>query len=1334
MKAEARKYQIQKSIQNFSEEDFSENSLSLLSTLGYRSDKRFDDLEITPINIDEVFPSEQTFRHDKALTKQWTSVDLLFQLTGEDIVNISQGRLAFKDRVSFDPAIYQSYLFFAVELKSDRYTRNQLALITREINKIFLIPVMVLFKHGDTITLAIINRRPHKREVQKDILEKVTLIKDIKISSPHRAHIEILNDLSLEELQRQHSITNFLDLHKAWQTTLDISELNKRFFSDLSNWFYWAVENVTFPEGAGEDFRKRNEISVIRLITRLIFIWFVKEKGLVPEELFSQRALQEIVAFKEPGDTVYYKAVLQNLFFATLNQFMNKDTLQSREFAKELGSRKDDYLVPNKYRYSSWFKKPEEYLAICENIPFLNGGLFECLDREVGEEERKNNPELNKILTREGTKYVLRVDGFSRRKDNPLEVPDFLFFGDEQNVDLNQTYGISNRRYKVQGLIHILDHYKFTIEENTPIEEEVALDPELLGKVFENLLAAYNPETRTTARKQTGSYYTPREIVDYMVDEALMAYLETVHNSSPTGRGESGMRERLLQLFTYNEEPHHFSPDEEEALIKAIDDLNVLDPAVGSGAFPMGVLHKLVFILGKLDKNNERWRELQRRRAIRETEEAYKIGDQEERQKRLIEIDNAFEKNASNYGRKLYLIQNCIYGVDIQPIAVQIAKLRFFISLIIDETVDNTLKNRGIIPLPNLETRFLAANTLIELEKPLQPTLPSQALLEKQQKLAEVRAKHFGARTYRTKKKYRELDKKLRAEISTLLQREGFPSATATQLASWDPYDQNTSAGFFDPEWMFGLTEKFHVVIGNPPYLRVQGIQQTQPEYMPYYRERYQSARGNFDLYALFIERGYQLLASDGQFAYIVPRKFFQAAFGEALRRLLTNRGALRQIVRFGSAQVFEESTTYTCLLFLSAQPNNEFDLLEVKTLARGEDVLQAARERIKHPDYAFERLAAPYLESNDQAQPWNFAVGGHQKILQRLRQHPQTLGDITRKIFVGLQTSSDRIYVLEVREERQDTLICHSQHIDEVVEIERSLVKPFLMGKDVHRYEPVVAPNVVIFPYDIRDNRAVLMRPDYIQREFPLGWMYLKANEQALGDRERGRMHGDNFYAYIYPKNLTEFDTVKIITPDICGKPEMSIDRLGELYHTTTLYSFVFNPELHKSPKFYLGVMNSKLMWYFLSMTGSVLRGGYLRFKTNYLNPFPIAESIPEQESSIETLVDYILYLKAQPEPDDKNAAANLRVMTAYYEQLIDALVYEMYFPEEFEDSGKYPSRLLTPEILPVIKDLSGDKAIALREIFQRIYNPNHPVRGLIFFLDSIETIQIIEAKSKLQ
>ncbi|NLE43063.1 MAG: SAM-dependent DNA methyltransferase, partial [Lentisphaerae bacterium] len=291
------------------------------------------------------------------------------------------------------------------------------------------------------------------------------------------------------------------DIEAAFKVDL----LTKEFYSELSDWYFWALTRVRFPDDAEKNDEKRNATMTIRLVTRLIFVWFLKKKGIVPECLFDKAVVEGWLNNSDCTGSTYYKAVLQNLFFATLNFDPREGQPGFVEWGRKgvLG-----------YRYLRFFKRgaAEKFLDVCKDIPFLNGGLFENLDKHV----ETPNP--------------IRIDCFSNLKENEprLAVPDDLFFSAEQVVDLSAFYDDKRKAaVKVKGLFEILNAYNFTVEENTPFDKDVALDPELLGQVFENLLASYNPETRTTARKQTGSFYTPREIVQYMVDESIKAYLLT---------------------------------------------------------------------------------------------------------------------------------------------------------------------------------------------------------------------------------------------------------------------------------------------------------------------------------------------------------------------------------------------------------------------------------------------------------------------------------------------------------------------------------------------------------------------------------------------------------------------------------------------------------------------------------------------------------------------------------------------------------------------------------------------------------------------------------------
>ena len=497
-------------------------------------------------------------------------------------------------------------------------------------------------------------------------------------------------------------------------------------------------------------------------------------------------------------------------------------------------------------------------------------------------------------------------------------MPDFLFFSDELEVDLNEIFGTRNKKYKVKGLINLLDSYKFTVAENTPIEEEIALDPELLGKVFENLLASYNPETQTTARKQTGSFYTPREIVNYMVDESLIAYLTQSVIASETKQSDKSekiatgsanprndVEERLRDLISYSENPNPCNEKETHVLIAAIDNCKILDPACGSGAFPMGILHKLVHLLHKLDKDNEQWKALQYQKAIAETEETFKIGCKEEREIRLLEINEVFDQsiNDPDYARKLYLIENCIYGVDIQPIAVQIAKLRFFISLIIDEKKQPGKENLGIRSLPNLETKFVAANTLIALDKPQgQLSLKNPEIERLEKELKELRHEYFNAKTRREKLQCQKQDKKLRQNIAGLLVNDGWNNTTARQIAAFDLYDQNASADFFDSEWMFGIKNPspiaaygkseggFDVVIGNPPYgAEIDSVDSLAKNYKHFDRQKNSAS--------FFIEVGNKLTNSKGVIAYIIPKSLSFSEGWKKTRELVTHKNRLLSVI-----------------------------------------------------------------------------------------------------------------------------------------------------------------------------------------------------------------------------------------------------------------------------------------------------------------------------------------------------------------------------------------------------------------------------------------------------
>jgi len=918
--------EIKSTLQAFESKSLHEASLALLNTLGYQSDKTITVPKSDPEAFLELLSEHNPnirIDKDKALFNDWKKADVLFQLTDEEL---TKEGTSLKIN-SANTQLLQSYLFFAIELNKQDYARGKLIAIARQLNRVFPMPVMVLIKHGKLLSVAVINRRQNKKDSEKDVLGKATIIRDISLVKPHTGHIQILSTFVLKNLS---GIDSFDALHAAWEEILNVELLNKKFYNELSNWYFWAINEVSFPgeptsksffEDTGltnerklcEAIQEHNAKNVIRLLTRFLFVWFIKEKQLIPNELFDPEYLQkemlkDLSPYHEDGlfksvnvQSHYYKAILQNLFFATLNQEMGK-----RAFRRS----GQNMNVTNLLRYENCFKHPEKFIELAEKCtPFMNGGLFECLD--------KPHP------TKKGSKggdVIIHEDGFSDRTDNPLKVPDYLFFGHDENVDLSDQYGSKAKKYKqaaVKGLINIFNAYKFTITENTPIDQEIALDPELLGKVFENLLASYNPETKTTARKQTGSFYTPREIVGYMVDESLIAYLK--NEVAGWALDEDELDAKLHELLSYvDSNPFKENQSLQKKIIRALDRCKILDPACGSGAFPMGILQKMVHILQKVDTENIYWQELQMENAVKESESVFHLDDKEVREQKLIEINDAFDQkvNDPDYARKLFLIENCIYGVDIQPIATQISKLRFFISLVVDQKVDKNKANFGIRPLPNLETKFVAANTLIGIENQgRQMTLDNLDIKKLESELIEIRHRIFLAKTPRTKRKLRDEDKVVREKMGKLLIEDGWASKTANQLAGWDPYDQNASSEFFDSEWMFGVMDGFDVVVGNPPYKLIGADKPSEQEI---YKKNYKMASYKINTYVLFLEKGLSLLKSnDAIVSYIIPKSLVFNTYLKQTRELLLKNFSITKIVEI-IGRVFENAEVGDNIIFFA--------------------------------------------------------------------------------------------------------------------------------------------------------------------------------------------------------------------------------------------------------------------------------------------------------------------------------------------------------------------------------------------------------------------------------
>ncbi len=478
-----------------------------------------------------------------------------------------------------------------------------------------------------------------------------------------------------------------------------------------------------------------------------MFCWFVKEKGLIRKEFFELTDWQEnrykLTKDVEDEDFLYsnsyYRGIMQNIFFNALNQ-------------KEKNREKD-------FKWTQYWHEDFNMEWLTE-IPYLNGGIFDIVEGDNAKESIE---------------------------DSVIKIPNFLFYGIEEG-------GIRHK-----GLNQILKSYKFTLDENTPFEEDIALDPEMLGLVFENLLAELDPNlgdsTIRSIRRQTGSYYTPRKVIFEMVNDSLNIYLSKYISDHYPGLENAKTKVHdLVYDNTVNADDENFH----SAVIEALDKYKVLDPACGSGAFPMGMLHKIVDILKLVDETNEKWIEFKLKNVDRAQQDEFK---------------KVLTSHLDNYGRKLGIIRDSIYGIDIQPMAVQITKLRFFISLLIDQKT-----HKGIIPMPNIETKIICADSLQNIK----PDLFSDNAIEK---LIEARNRYYQPDISHEERAHiaDEIVEVLDEAFPTFgyrITNKGIPGQNKELIRRW--FTQGVlAAPFFNMDFFYPELKEsggFDCVIGNPPY------------------------------------------------------------------------------------------------------------------------------------------------------------------------------------------------------------------------------------------------------------------------------------------------------------------------------------------------------------------------------------------------------------------------------------------------------------------------------------------------------------------------------------
>ena len=624
--------------------------------------------------------------------------------------------------------------------------------------------------------------------------------------------------------------------------------------------------------------------------------------------------------------------------------------------------------------------------------------------------------------------------------------------------------------------------------------------------------------------------------------------------------------------------------------------MRVADISCGSGSFQLGAYQFLLdwYLAAYLADGREKWATGRNPRLYQTARGEWRLTIAE---------------------RKRILLDH-IYGVDIDPQAVEVTKLSLLLKVLEGEDEQTINQQLALFPeraLPDLGRNIKCGNSLIGPDF------------------------HDGQQLVL-------LDDEAALRINVFDWQAEFPHVFAPS-----PSEGEGRGGGFD------------VIIGNPPYIRIQALKEWAPVEVEYYKRRYRAAsKGNYDIYVVFVEKALELLNERGRLGYILPHKFFNAQYGAPLRGLIAEGKHLAEVVHFGDQQVFAGATTYTCLLFLEKEARQSFHFVKAHDLASWRQGEPQAEGELS-------------LESVT-AGEWNFVLSSDGRLMEKLRENSTKLGSLAERMAQGIRTSANEVYVLDLVADHGQFVEARSKQLDAVVTLERGLLFDFLQGREIKAYRTLSSGKLVIMPYSVHSGKAQLVSEFDLAQEYPLTHAYLKANKQYLENRERGRMKGPTWYAYVYPKNIEVMATPKLLVPDIADRASFALDRDGR-YAFTSGYGITLKSSTSESPLFVLGLLNSRVLDFYLKRISTTMRGGFFRYFTQYIEQLPIrpidftnpadVARHDRMVSLVERMLDLHKRLAAEQTPHVKTV---LQRQIEATDRQIDAFVYELYGLTEAE------------------------------------------------------------------
>ena len=748
-----------------------------------------------------------------------------------------------------------------------------------------------------------------------------------------------------------------------------------------------------------------------------------------------------------------------------------------------------------------------------------------------------------------------------------------------------------------QELLDFFAQYNFTIDENDPNDAEVGVDPEMLGKIFENLLED---------NKDKGAFYTPKEIVQYMCKESLIAYLTE-------GVQDTAQQEEIRQFITTHQLPA-WDQESCSSMEKKLQDVKICDPAIGSGAFPMGLLNELV--------------------ALRET------------------IDFARGGNITNRAElKRQIIQENIYGVDIENGAIDIARLRFWLSIVVDSEKPE--------PLPNFDYKFVQGNSLISTYEgqyiDLNKAQPHSAkeLMTKKKELAHLQKNFYNLTG--EEKHAKEIEAKLKLidilELQLGMELQKAKDNSSQQLSLFDDtpapeshkkpvvtdkevqklidslelmrkaYTDGSKSlavksslrlNFFD--WNITFSEVFeknggfNIVIGNPPYISHDNI----PDNIPC--KNFICYEPFADLYCYFYEIGVNILASNGLLMYITSNSFLRSNYGFPLRKFILNGCDILALVDIEGTQVFGSAvvnTVITCLR--KGKNNNKAIIVNAKWLDGG------ITEFVNSNKFL-------YKQNDFEVQPWTLINPKRLHLRIKIEKAGSTLENLNTKIRLGLATGDNNAFIIDEKK-RQHLITLDSKNAE--------IIKPVIRGQDIKRYSHSSQQFLLLTKNGID-----------VPNDYPTLYKYLDSFGEKFKNRGAKGRHWTNLRACAF---FDDFKKEKIIWIELTDTGRFSLS-VKEEYLLNSAY-FLLPPENLKS-KYLLGILNSSIIKFYIKQIAATSGMGTLRWINNYIKQIPIPSSTESQQISIISIVDKILAAKK----------ADAEADTSAWETEIDQLVYELY------------------------------------------------------------------------